>query len=214
MGEGESRKKIPESTCERDLGVLMPSNGKFNQHWSERCRKAYVQIAMAKKSTALRTVPFWRRIWESYISPVLLYGSPVAYQNVASINDMLMKVWRDFWAYVGGPPQGMMNPVQRILYLDLRMTKRWSLNQIRIPIGDVFKLPEDQRTKSYKNCCFLIPKRERFSGRAEFGARNSIAWNSLGAKLRKSKMPAFCKGVKELILTNKIAIRIPRERCL
>ena len=197
--------KVPVSHCERNLAVLISDNDSFNAHWSERSKKAYIQVANVKKSTSLRTVPFWRRVWNTYISPVLLYGSQVAYQNDGKIIKMLMKVFRDFWCSMGGPPKGLMNPIERILFLDLKMAKKWTLNQVRVPLDEIFELLIDAKTKSYKNGAFLIPKWERVCSRAENGARVIVSWNSLPSRVRKAILPSFCKEVRKLIVDGKVA---------
>ena len=202
-------KVVSFSDYERDLGINIATDGKFKKHWAEKIRAANGKVATFKKSTELRTKEYWNRIWDTYIEPTILYASQVTYQNLSYVNDSLMRLWRNFWRCVGGPPENKLNPVERILFLDLKYVKRWSMGLINMPMSLLFDEPLDGRTRNFKDGRFRIPKRSSIPGRSEFGARMAVSYPSLPLKVRKMKLPAFCRTVKQLILQKSISIRCP-----
>jgi hypothetical protein len=63
--------------CEKDLGVLISSNGKFNDHISKTVMKANRMIGMVKRSFKTRNPETLTSIYKRYILPILSYASPI-----------------------------------------------------------------------------------------------------------------------------------------
>ena len=194
---------IQRTNVERDLGVMIDSDGSFKT----QAKKALgVAKATAKILTrACRGVDFVTKVqlWEAHIFARMGYGSEIWWQNTQGFNSEANKIYSDFFKFVVVPPDRYppLTPQQAMLAKDLRMM--FMIKNEMSPLAEDEYFPpqtQEPRTRSQARQQINAEVWNKWQ-KTHIVTRNREIWNSIPPEIRNTgDLPAFEEYVKKTII--------------
>ena len=177
---------IRNSSTERDLGVLISDTGKFNEHVESVISKANQLIGLVKRNFVTKDAEVMRKIYETYIRPVIEYASPVWNPVQKGLINKLSKLQRRYWqGRSEGIPENIVSHETSMLYTDLKLMHSMYLNQSCLPFESFFSgVNHDFATRQKCNFNISIPRTRSAIRKCSFACRHIEEWNKLPLHVR------------------------------
>jgi hypothetical protein len=202
-----SGSQIPVVTVMRDLGVFVSSNFSFSYHCNHICSKASSRVGIIHRAFSCRNRVFMRKMFISYVRPILEYASEVwSPLNIDDI-DKIERIQRRYTKRIVGLShlsyaERLVNcdlePLElRRLHADLIMTFKIVKGVVDLNFDDFFSYaPVSSRGNSLK----LYPKRAHSNTVLNcFNYRVINIWNSLpDCVVTAASSTSFRKKLKDL----------------
>ena len=76
INTNRERHTLSESQCERDLGVLISKNLKFDAHVKQAAAKASLVLGQLKRTFKYWTLSTFKKLYSAYVRPHLEHAAP------------------------------------------------------------------------------------------------------------------------------------------
>ena len=179
---------IPFVTSHMDLGVLVDSALKFNEHISKTANKSAALAHNVLKSTACRSPEFMMPIYSSHIRPIMEYCSCLwhtGYVGDTQILESVQRLWTkqviglkdmDYGARLRALKQYSVRG--RLLRADMIYYWKVFHGKCALAPGDLFKQAEYQGTRGHRYKIEL-PRTRTDVRKRSFAVRGIATWNQL-----------------------------------
>ena len=186
---------IQSSDQEKDLGILVSRDGKFNSHVDMVASKANRCAGMIRRNFVTRNPRTMEKLFRTYINPILNYGSEVWNPSYKGQIEKLEKVQRRF--YRGTNVQVVSQHVTR-MRKDILTMHRIKSGRLNLRFTDFFKMLESN-TRGAQNMNIVVQKARKDPRRHSFSIRQINQWNRIPKVYKEMNSIKFQKELKSLI---------------
>jgi hypothetical protein len=213
--------EIPVVTVVKDLGVYLSCNFSFSYHCNTICNKASSRVGIIHRAFECRSLVFMRKMYMSYVRPILEYASEVwSPLNLEDI-DKIERIQRRYTKRIFGLSNLSyaerlelcdLEPLElRRLHADLKMTYKIVRGLVDLSFHDFFSYAPFSSNRG--NSLKLYPKQANSNTVLNcFNYRVIHIWNSLPDEVVTAvSLTSFSTKLKD---TNSILRRFLRGRAL
>lgn len=194
--------KLQYSDEEKDLGVQVTSNAKFNAHVAKATHKATGLIYLFKRNFKTRDQRTMKTFYNTYIQPTLTYASSVWMARKLTYIQAVDKVFKHFWRLCPkGPPEGLLLPSQFMLKQDLMFAYKLYCGEVpAMSFLEKFTLRSKVRdTRSDEDGIIQMPRVKTEARRHSFFIRVIKYWNMIPYLVKRSRRHVFEKEVLKIV---------------
>ena len=201
--------QLTEVNCERDVGVLVPSNLKYTEHCGMVVSKANSVLGLIKRSFHTRDTNIILNAYKTYVLPHLEYCSQIWSPNTKKWKDKIERVQKRAMKLIPSlrglsykeklNKVGLLTLENRRIMMDLISAYKNKSTPNTCPVQG----PNTRITRSHLNKEVEKP-RFRLDLRKNFHSIRVVShWNSLPLHVRESKsISTFKANVKSILMTN------------
>jgi len=175
-------KLLEKSEQEKDLGITVNRDGKFKTHVDKMTNKANRSVGMIKRSFVTRNPETLKKLFTTYINPILNYGSEVWNPSYKGQVEKIEKVQRRFFR--GANVKVESQQLTR-LRKDLVTMHRMQSGKVDLKFGEFFRVL-DTNTRGAQNNNIKAQKVKKDLRKHSFAIRQINNWNKI-PKLTKLK---------------------------
>lgn len=194
--------KLEYSEEERDLGIQVTSDGKFNKHVAVTVQKATNLIYLFKRNFRTRSQETMKIFYNTYIQPTLMYASQVWMERKVGFIQAVDGVFKRFWKLCSsGAPTDLLLPSQFALRQDLLFVHKMYQGQVpAMSFAEKFTLKTKSRdTRSDPDGIILMPRVKTEARRHNFFIRIIKYWNLVPYLTKRSKREVFTREITRII---------------
>jgi ribonuclease P/MRP protein subunit RPP40 len=191
--------QIRPDTSQRDLGIIVDTEGKFEEHITSVGKKGNQLVGMVKRRLHSRDVDLLGKIYKTYILPSLTFASE-AWNPVYKIHiDYLERVQRRFTRLGGGglgyeARLGTFNlkKLETIRnHKDLQLMHQMFTGESGLEFEDFFKTRVGDRTRGESGKEIRLLNAKTNVRRHSYSSRQIHTWNNIPLEIRQGSVEQF-----------------------
>ena len=185
---------LQKSDQEKDLGIIVSKDGKFNAHVDKMTNKANRCVGMIRRNFVTRNPVTMKKLFSTYVNPILNYGSEVWNPTFKGQVDKIEKVQKRFFRGTNVKAESL-----KLIRLrkDLVTMHRMQSGKVDLNFCDFFKAL-DSTTRGAQNSNIMVQKVKKNIRKHSFGVRVIHNWNRIPKSIKLSKEKCFQKEIKEI----------------
>jgi ribonuclease P/MRP protein subunit RPP40 len=198
-------KIVRPTTTQKDLGVVIDSQGKYTNHISEVAKKCNRITGMIKTRFKSRDPNLLSQLYKVYILPIIGYASEVWAPTYKIQLEFLEKIQKRYCRLTGSKSYSGSCKALSLITVedflknkDLKYMHKILSNNTCLNFNDFFKTSDSGKTRSSTEAKINLPKARSNIKKHSFSSRSIKNWNEIPREIRFSDAKCFDQYISKL----------------